>query len=296
MNYRHIFHAGNFADVVKHVILWRILAHLKQKPSPFRVIDTHAGAGLYDLSGPEAERSPEWRDGIGRILPDAGASILPPQAEAPIAGYLDLVRGLNKPGHLGVYPGSPEIVRASLRANDRLIACELEPQAALALERRCGSDRRVKTIRIDGWTALHAYIPPKERRGLVLVDPPFEAADEFDRLADALSAAWRKWPTGIFLAWYPVKNDKDVASFVRRLAGSGIEKSLRAELLVSTATDATRLRGSGQILVNPPWKLDGELRLLLPALAKGLNAQANGSARIEWVARPDAHNASARGA
>jgi 23S rRNA (adenine2030-N6)-methyltransferase len=295
MNYRHIFHAGNFADVVKHAILWRVLTHLKQKPSPFRVIDTHAGAGRYDLDAPEARRNPEWREGIGRILPDGGASVLPQAADALIAGYLDVVRAANKPGRLGVYPGSPDIVRAALRESDRLVACELEPQTAAALAREFRKDRRVKTIAIDGWTALNAYIPPKERRGLVLIDPPFEAADEFHRLANALAAAWRKWPTGMFLVWYPIKNDRDVAAFVRALGRSGIEKLLRVELLVSAPADVARLHGGGQILINPPWTLDDELRLLLPALAKGLNAQANDSVRIEWLAGADARKSSARG-
>lgn len=284
MNYRHAFHAGNFADVVKHAILWRILTHLKKKPAPFRAIDTHAGAGRYDLESPEAERSPEWREGIARIvLPEAGASPLPAEAGALIEGYLDIVRAANKPGRLAVYPGSPDIVRTCLRTNDRMIACELEPHAAGALERLLHKERRAKAIRIDGWTALLAYIPPKERRGLVLIDPPFEAPDEFERLANALIAAWRKWPTGIFLAWYPIKDEREIAGFLRALGRSGLEKSLRVELLLSRATDDTRLRGSGQIVVNPPWTLDDELRVLLPAIAKRLNAQANDAVRIEWI-------------
>ena len=179
MNYRHAFHAGGPADVVKHAVLARILVHLCNKPAAFRVIDTHAGAGLYDLRGPEATRSPEWRDGIARLL----AAPIDGEAAALLAPYLDAVRALNPGGELAAYPGSPVVARALLRSQDRLVACELEPSAAAALAHNLGGDRRAKAIAIDGWTALNAYVPPPERRGVVLIDPPFEATDEFSRLA-----------------------------------------------------------------------------------------------------------------
>lgn len=264
MNYRHAFHAGNFADVVKHAILARVISHLRKKDAAFRVIDTHAGAGIYDLRGPEAARSPEWQNGIGRIL-DA-------EFDAPsrtlIEDYLAAVRALNPDGALKFYPGSPALARAWLRRQDRLIACELEEGAAQALTRHIGRDSRVKVIAIDGWTALSAFIPPKERRGLVLIDPPYERADEFSRLADALFAAHAKWPTGIFYAWYPIKTGNDARQLCRALAQWAADKSLRVELLVEPAGSATGLRGSGQIIINPPWTLAAELRILLPALAK----------------------------
>ena len=175
MNYRHAFHAGNFADVVKHAVLVRMLVHLRQKPAAFRVIDTHAGAGLYDLGGAEALRSGEWRDGIGRLL----AAPIGEQARALLAPYLDALASFNSAGRLASYPGSPALVRAFLRPQDRLIACELEPNAAAALARHLSGDRRSKAVAIDGWTALNAYVPPMERRGLVLIDPPFEDAAIF---------------------------------------------------------------------------------------------------------------------
>src|SRR5215470_10952369 len=201
MNYRHAFHAGNFADVIKHAVLARILVHLCAKPAPFRVIDTHAGAGRYDLAGPEASRSPEWRAGIERVLACPPAE----PARSLLAPYLDVVASLNAPGRLTIYPGSPAIVRAHLRAQDRLIACELEPNAAAALVRNLGRDRRAKAVAIDGWTALNAYVPPPERRGLVLVDPPFEDEGDFARLVRGLEAAHRKWAGGSYLLWYPIK-------------------------------------------------------------------------------------------
>ncbi len=199
MNYRHAFHAGNFADVLKHAVLVRMLVHLRTKPAAFRVIDTHAGAGLYDLAGPEASRSLEWRNGIERLL----AASLGTAARGLLAPYLDIVARLNPAGALRIYPGSPAIVQALLRSQDRLMACETEPNAAAALARNLAADRRSKFVAIDGWTALNAFIPPKERRGLVLVDPPYEDAGEFRRLAQSLEAAHRKWSSGSYLALVP---------------------------------------------------------------------------------------------
>jgi 23S rRNA (adenine2030-N6)-methyltransferase len=263
MNYRHAFHAGNFADVVKHVALARIVRHLQRKATPIRVIDTHAGAALYDLQGEEASRSGEWREGIARVVDAAFA----PEVDLLLAPYRDAVRSFNPEGRLTAYPGSPALLRHWLRPQDRLIACELEPGAATALAHNMPRDRRVKTIAIDGWTALTAYIPPKERRGLVLIDPPFEERGEYARLADALGAAVRKWPTGSFLAWYPVKDPNDVALLRKKMLQHGIEKLLRLELNVAAPTETTRLRGSGLLAINPPFTLASEMQLLLPALA-----------------------------
>ena len=282
MNYRHAFHAGGFADVVKHAVLVRILLHLKAKPAAFRVIDTHAGAGLYDLAGAEASRTGEWRDGVGRLL----AARLDRDVAVLLAPYLDVVAGFNRAGPLAIYPGSPEIIRAHLRPQDRLLACELEPGAAGILTGRLAGDDRAKAIAIDGWTALAAYVPPKERRGLVLVDPAFEQPDEFARLADALAVAHGKWRSGIFLLWYPIKQRREPDALARRLRALAIPKVLRAELLVSAARADERLHGSGLVVVNPPWTLAGELGVLLPALAAVLARDAKGTARIDWVVPP----------
>ena len=276
MNYRHAYHAGNFADVFKHAVLARIVAHLKDKPAAFRVIDTHAGAALYDLAAPEAARTAEWRDGIGRLM----AADLAPAVRDLLAPYRDAVAAHNG-GPLKVYPGSPALVQDWLRPQDRLIACEREPAAARALAGRMRGDNRVKTIEIDGYTALNAYVPPKERRGLVLVDPPFEQGDEFDRLADGLSKAHRKWPTGIYLLWYPIKDAVAAAGFSRRLARLGIPRIARAELTLPMRDDA-RLRACGLVVVNPPWTLADELALLLPALAQVLQSGAGGT-RLDWL-------------
>ena len=279
MNYRHAFHAGSFADVVKHAVLVRILVHLRAKPAAFRVIDTHAGAGLYDLGGPEAGRSGEWRQGIGRLLT---AAIGQP-ARALLAPYLDAIAACNGAGHLATYPGSPALARSFLRTQDRLIACELEPTAAAALARNLEGDRRSKAVAIDGWTALNAYVPPKERRGVVLIDPSFEDAGDFPRLAQALETGHRKWASGSYLVWYPIKERAAPDALARRLRRSGMAKILRAELTVAEARDTDRLGACGLIVVNPPWTLAGELQVLLPELAAVLSDE-RGDARVDWLA------------
>jgi 23S rRNA (adenine2030-N6)-methyltransferase len=280
MNYRHAFHAGNFADVLKHAVLVRILLHLRAKPAAFRVIDTHAGAGRYDLAGPEATRSLEWREGIERLV----AAPLGEPARLLLAPYLDAIAALNKPGVLTRYPGSPALVRAFLRPQDRLLACELEPNAAAALARYLAGDRRSKALAIDGWTALHAYVPPKERRGLVLVDPSFEDAGDFARLGAALEAAQRKWAGGTYLLWYPVKERAGPDALARRLRRSGIAKILRVELGLGGPRADNRLGACGLIVVNPPWTLADELAILLPELAAILSAGSGGTHRVDWVA------------
>ena len=286
MNYRHAYHAGNFADVVKHAVLCRVLVHLSQKPAPFRVIDTHAGSGVYDLAGTEAGKTGEWRSGIGRLVGE-GAQALPADACALLAPYLDAVAALNPAGKLAVYPGSPAIVQAMLRRQDRLIACELEPSAAATLTRHLRGDPRAKALAIDGWTALAAYVPPKERRGLVLIDPPFEQPDEFSRLVKGLETAHRKWPTGGYLLWYPIKATAEAASFIRKLGRLRIGKMLRVELILPTASGNTGfdsgLRGSGLVAVNPPWSLHDELKLLQPALASALSRGGTNSLTLDWL-------------
>jgi 23S rRNA (adenine2030-N6)-methyltransferase len=279
MNYRHAFHAGNFADVVKHAVLTRLLVRLCGKPAAYRAIDTHAGAGLYDLAGPEAARSGEWRNGIERLL---GARI-EGAARPLLAPYLDAVAACNPSGRLTTYPGSPALVRAFLRAQDRLVACELEPNAAASLKRNFAEDRRIKAIAIDGWTALNAYVPPKERRGLVLIDPPFEDSGDFPRLAQGLEGAYHKWAHGTYLLWYPVKAREQPDALARRLRRSGIGKILRAEVSIAPSGDPSRLSGCGLIVVNPPWTLERELQVMLPELAAALADTDRGGSRIDWI-------------
>ncbi len=279
MNYRHAFHAGNFADVFKHAVLCRLLHYLREKPAAFRMIDTHAGAGLYDLTGLEPARSGEWHEGIERLF----VAPLPAEVKALLAPYLDVIGAFNERGRLAVYPGSPAIARAWLRPQDRLITCELEPAAAAALGHNLRGDPRIKTLAIDGWTALAAYVPPKERRGLVLVDPPFEEKRDFHRLSYGLAEAHGKWATGIYMLWYPIKDRGEPDALAKRLGRLALAKTLRAELTVASLSDPGKLNGCGLILVNSPWRLPDELAILLPALAKILGRAGKGAFRLDWL-------------
>ena len=277
MNYRHAYHAGNFADVVKHAVLARIVEYLKQKDKAFRAIDTHAGVGLYNLSASEAGKTGEWRGGIGRLM-DAK---LDPTLSAFLAPYLDAVRAANPQGGLTHYPGSPFIVRHLLRKQDRLTAIELHPQDAARLKAVFAGDIQVRVIELDGWLALGAHLPPKEKRGLVLVDPPFEQTGEFDRLSDGLSKAHQRWPGGIYALWYPIKDRGAVAEFRRALADTGIPKILDIGFDIRPSGREPRLDGSGMVVVNPPFTLEEELQRALPAL-HGLLAEEPGAG---WSAR-----------
>lgn len=286
MNYQHAFHAGNFADVHKHAVLASILTYLRQKPAAFRVIDSHAGAGRYDLSASEAARSGEWHGGIERLWQESGQGGLEPGINTILAPYLEAVSGCNPDGTLRLYPGSPVIAQKLLRPQDRLIACEIEPRAAAALVGVLRGDRRAKALAIDGWTAIGAYVPPKERRGLVLVDPPFEERTDFTRLCEVLAAAHRKWPTGIFMLWYPITTREAPDALARRLQRPGIAKLLRSELILGAPRADAGLTGSGLVVVNPPFTLEADLRVALPALGRILaSPDQEGSQRVDWLSR-----------
>jgi 23S rRNA (adenine2030-N6)-methyltransferase len=286
MNYRHAFHAGNFADVVKHLVLVRILTYLHEKPAAFRVIDSHAGAGRYDLTGEEATRGGEWLTGIARVMQARFSD----EAGGLIAPYLDIVRAFNPPGKLEAYPGSPLIARALLRPQDRMVACELAPAPRKQLIDALRRDEQARVVDLDGWTALPAFVPPNERRGLVLIDPPFEQPDEFERLARAFAETFAKWPTGIFVLWYPVKNRRATDALVRQVAAASAakgatDKCLRLEFSVAPATEGQGLVSSGLLIVNPPWTLASELRTVLPELQKPLGQGGAGRFRLE-IAKP----------
>jgi 23S rRNA (adenine2030-N6)-methyltransferase len=275
MNYRHAFHAGNFADVVKHAVLALLIERMQAKDTPFRVIDTHAGVGLYDLAASEAQRTGEWHAGIGRLW---GAK-RPPALDALLRPYLAAVAAANgapEPAPLTRYPGSPWTARHLFRKQDRLTAVELHPEDARALEAQFAGDVQVRTIALDGWLALGAFVPPKERRGIVLVDPPFEQPDEFGMMLSAFVEAHRKWPTGVYALWYPVKDLTAVDRFRLGLSKSGIRRLLRAELTVRERNTEGTFNGTGLVVCNPPWQFAGTLRSLLaglvPLLADGPGA------------------------
>jgi 23S rRNA (adenine2030-N6)-methyltransferase len=273
MNYRHAFHAGNFADVMKHALLVRMLVYLQRKETPLRVIDTHAGIGLYDLSGNEAGRTGEWRQGIARL--DAPFA---PEVEALLAPYRQVIADVRARHGEQSYPGSPAIVRELLRRQDQGVFVELHPADHAALAARYKAATHVKVMHLDGWTALHALVPPKEKRGLVLVDPPYEELDELDRLAGELLKAQRKWPLGVYAGWYPIKDPAPVDAVAARLARDSIRPGLRLEMLIDDPRDPTRLNGSGLFVLNPPWTLREEAETLLPALAERLARRGYGGA------------------
>jgi len=272
VNYRHAFHAGNFADCMKHALLQAALAALQRKAKPIFVLDSHAGAGSYDLGGAAARRSGEWQHGIALL--QAGAA---PPALAP---YLDLV------ARLGLYPGSPRLIEAMLRPGDRLACCELHPEEAAALRRLFAGASGVSVHHRCGWEALGALLPPPERRGLVLIDPPFEARDEFARLLAGIETAYRRFANGVLLGWYPIKHGAPIRAFHAGVRASrGLRDVIACELHLRAPLDPARLNGSGMIVVNPPFGFKAAARAILAALAERLapGAPEAGCAVIELV-------------
>ncbi|MGH8042613.1 MAG: 23S rRNA (adenine(2030)-N(6))-methyltransferase RlmJ [Rudaea sp.] len=280
MNYRHAFHAGNFADVFKHAILTGLLESLKAKQTPLCYFDTHAGAGRYDLRGEAARKTREHEAGVQRLL---GATRLP----AALHIYLNLVRALNS-GHasheIRTYPGSPLIASLLLRESDRAVLCEVQDDEAMQLKKLFAGDARIGVHQRDGYAALGALLPPAERRGLVLIDPPFEAQDaEFRAIETALAAALARWPSGIYAIWYPIKLRQQTLAFQRWFARKKIANVLCAELLLHPDNSALRLNGCGMVIVNPPWKFDRQLEELLPVLREHLTQSRFGQQRVEWL-------------
>jgi 23S rRNA (adenine2030-N6)-methyltransferase len=263
MNYRHLFHAGNFADVFKHIVLTRILDYLARKETPYRFIDTHAGNGFYDLASDEAQRTGEWLDGIGRFLA-AEESV---DVRRLVAPYRSLVEPLFL-GQPPLYPGSPALAAHFLRPQDKMILCDAYAPAVADLERHFARDKRTKVIEIDGYTALNAFVPPVERRGVVFIDPPFEVPDEFQRLGDYVEAAWRKWATGIYVVWFPIKNTATVDAFLEGLLYAGIERLLLIELHIDEPDPTGRLVANALAIVNPPYLLEAEAQIVLPHLVE----------------------------
>jgi 23S rRNA (adenine2030-N6)-methyltransferase len=274
VNYRHAYHAGNFADVVKHAALALVLEHLAAKDKPFAVLDTHAGIGRYDLAAVEAEKTGEYRNGILKVLERPHAALAP---------YLRVVAALN-PGRASprIYPGSPELIARLTRPQDRIQLVELHPEDAAALAAAYACDKRVAVYGEDGYAALKALLPPQPRRGLVLIDPPFEVADEFARLARGLRHAHRRFATGIYLLWYPIKARAPVAAFHAEVAQGDIRRIMVAELLRRPDDDPERFNGCGLVIVNAPWRFAETMRKLLDWLRMRL-APEWGRARVEML-------------
>lgn len=278
MNYRHAFHAGNFADVLKHAALFAVLSHLRKKDTPFAVIDSHGGRGLYDLAGAEAAKTGEAQGGIVRLMAlDDVPGVLGP--------YRDLVRSFGE----GVYPGSPLVAAKVLRGKDRLTATEKHPEEFEALAAALKPIKGARAVLGDGYAELKRLLPPPERRGLVLIDPPFEEEGEFREAARALIDAHRRFATGIYLFWYPAKKTAEVAAACGELLNAGMSSLLRIELDIGEAAAAKEGRGppltaTGLLVVNPPFGFAGEMQTILPFLAANLAQGASASSAVTWLA------------
>ncbi|MBS0632932.1 MAG: 23S rRNA (adenine(2030)-N(6))-methyltransferase RlmJ [Verrucomicrobia bacterium] len=291
MNYRHHFHAGNFADVMKHALLTRLVRALQKKEKGFLYLDTHAGRGGYDLTlaatGDTLERKPEWPEGIGRIGggPDAAVKTAAP---AELADYLTLVRELNRArgvpeGGLRFYPGSPLVVAALARPQDRLALCEKQPAECAALREELQFTPGAQVREMDGYVAVRAMLPPPERRALVLIDPPFEVQDEFAQIAAALAEGLRRLPGGVFAVWYPLTERARVDAFFAALQALKPPPTLALELAVAGPFAPMKLKGCGLVVVNPPWQFDREARPMLEWLAQELAQAPGGGARLDWI-------------
>lgn len=282
MNYRHAFHAGNHGDVLKHVVLARVMTYLTQKDAPLAVLDTHAGIGRYDLSGVEAFKTGEWRGGIGRVL----GHDFSPEISALLEPYLATVRALNTGGVLQHYPGSPEILCQIARAGDRVLLNELHPQDFETLALKFGGDRRVRCGAVDAAQAVKALLPFAERRGLVLIDPAFEVIDESARVARMVVHALQRMAPVCIAVWYPVTAQAFADAFCAGLDGTLAKAVLRAELTVRLPVEGRGLCGSGLVVFNPPWVLHDELRVILPALLEVLRDGPGAGMTLTWIKPP----------
>jgi len=274
--YRHLFHAGNFADVFKHALLARLLLALTKKDAPFCYLDTHAGTGRYDLSHAWAQQHAEFRDGIGRLWERR-------DAPAMLAPYLEAVRAENPDGRLRFYPGSPRIAQRLLRPGDRLVLSELNKTDCAALGGRFADDRRATVHLMDGYHSLSAHLPPAERRGLVLVDSSFDRSGEFARVAHALATAHRRFATGVYAIWYPLMEPHAMRAFDRDIVATGLSKVLQLELGVRAEDWTLGLRGCGLLVVNPPFGFEAEARPLLEWLWPVLAHGGAGGQRVRWL-------------
>lgn len=283
LSYRHAFHAGNHADVLKHAVQALILASLKKKDKPFIVLDTHAGGGLYDLRGEWSQKKAEYQDGIARLWGE--------QANwAAIDDYLATVRAMNDDGALTFYPGSPELSRRLTREQDKVVLMELHNNEVESLRGNMQGDPRVTLHHRDGFEGLVALLPPTPRRGLVLIDPPYELKEDYFRVVDTLKKAQKRWATGIYAIWYPILGREADRSrdMLNAIAKAGLGDVLVAELEVAGQTPDWGMNGSGMVIVSPPWQLDEQIETFLKPLCNKLAQGPGAQFRVEWLSRKEA--------
>ena len=289
MNYRHAFHAGNHADVLKHVALLALCDALVAKPAACFALDTHAGRGLYKLDGESAQKTGEAQDGIARLVAEA------PRHPA-IQRYLAAVKACRQQHGPHAYPGSPWLLAHALREQDRIALCELLPDEASVLQANFARDPRIAVHERDGYAAIKALLPPKYldkgggalkfARGLVLIDPPYEAQlDEFDIALAAIREALARWPQAMVALWYPIKQRRVLHQFYRKAAPSAAKSALLLELLVRPDDSPLRMNGSGMLLLNAPWQFDAAMKPVLDGLCAALGER-GASSRVEWMKAP----------
>jgi 23S rRNA (adenine2030-N6)-methyltransferase len=276
LSYRHLFHAGNFADVFKHALLARLLIAMSAKEKPYCYLDTHAGVGRYDLTHAWAQKAREYENGIARVWKAKDA----PEGLQP---YLEAVRALNPDGKLRLYPGSPLLARLFVRPIDRMVLIELNKTDCADLKAVFAREKRVAIELMDAYQSLKAYLPPAERRGLVFIDSSFDRAREFDRIVKAMKDAYARWPTGMYAVWYPIMEPAPMRDFAASIARSGMRKVLQLEIVVRERDETGIIPGCGMLVVNPPWRFDAEVRPLLQWLAKKLEVSGAGRSMVEWL-------------
>ncbi|MEQ1976044.1 23S rRNA (adenine(2030)-N(6))-methyltransferase RlmJ [Xenorhabdus sp. SGI240] len=276
LSYRHCFHAGNHADVLKHVVQSLIIESLKVKEKPFLYLDTHAGSGRYHLSGERAERTGEYLEGIARIWQ---RDDIPEE----LAAYMDVVKMLNPQGSLRYYPGSPLIARHLLREHDELNLSELHPSDFPLLRTEFSRDRRARVLREDGFQQLKSKLPPKSRRGFVLIDPPYELKSDYQNVVQGIQEGYKRFSTGTYALWYPVVLRQQIKRLVKGLEAAGIRKILQIELGVRPDSDQRGMTASGMIVINPPWKLEQQMKAVLPWLHQVLVPEGTGHTSVEWI-------------
>jgi len=285
MNYRHRFHAGNFADVMKHVLLVQLVRAMQRKEKGFFFLDTHAGRGAYDLAaaakGDSLERAPEWPGGVRKVWVQEGVS------EA-LREYREIVRQFDaENGGKGdtprFYPGSPAIARALMRVQDRVALCEKHPEEFAALEERFCFAPRTAVREMDGYAAVRAMLPPLERRALVLIDPPFEAVDEFALVAGAIREGLARLAQGVFAVWYPLTERARIETFFAELRTLELPSTVAVELTIAGERAGLKMRGCGVLVVNPPWKFAEAAESVAKELARLLAVAPGGGARVEWL-------------
>jgi 23S rRNA (adenine2030-N6)-methyltransferase len=280
MNYRHAYHAGNFADVFKHLVLLGLLGKLREKEKPFCYVETHAGKGLYDLQSEAARRTGEAEEGVLKL---ADATDLP----AHLQHYLGLLRKIpGNSGDLRWYPGSPIIAQAMLRQQDRAVLVELHAEESTELKRNLGNDRRISVHCRDGWEALGALLPPTPRRGMLLVDPPYEKSDEFEQIFAGLDTVQDRWSNATVAVWYPIKRGADLVPVYRRLSKGAYGDVLRVEICLHPDDTPARLNGTGVVIIRPPWQLDEDIRGWLPGLGPALTGKPAFRTRLDWLVGP----------